>query len=183
MVTKGKGESSVSATLRAGRQVLTKGYGGGKYVVTCRRKDGTIRWKDEIVNLWVASGIHHTLDVVLGATAKVSTWYIGLMDSTPSVVDGDTLASHPGWTEISNYTGDRKEWVKVRSAKSVDNSASKAAFAINQDGTTIGGAFVASAASGTTGTLFSGGAFSGGDKAADNGDSLEITYTFSLAAS
>ena len=50
------------------------------------------------------------------------------------------------------------------------------------NGTTVAGALLCNAASGTSGVLFSVGSFTGGDKFVDNGDTLNVTYTFSLDA-
>jgi hypothetical protein len=47
---------------------------------------------------------------------------------------------------------------------------------------TIAGAFLCNVASGTSGILFSAGDFSAGDKVVANGDTLNVTYTFSLTA-
>jgi hypothetical protein len=63
----------------------------------------------------------------------------------------------------------------------IDNSASPASFSINAT-STIAGAFLASVSSGTSGILFSAGDFTGGDKTVDSGDSLSVTYQFSLDA-
>jgi hypothetical protein len=46
----------------------------------------------------------------------------------------------------------------------------------------IAGAFLASVATGTAGILFSEGDFTGGDKSVASGDTLNVTYTFSLTA-
>jgi hypothetical protein len=48
---------------------------------------------------------------------------------------------------------------------------------------TIAGAFVTNASSGTSGVLFAEGDFTGGDKSVTTGDSLAVTYTFSLTSS
>ena len=63
------------------------------------------------------------------------------------------------------------------------NSASPASFTINATAT-VAGAFLTSgsAKSGTTGTLFSAADFGGaGDRSVVSGDTLSVTYTFSLA--
>jgi hypothetical protein len=66
----------------------------------------------------------------------------------------------------------------------VTNSASKATFNINATAT-VGGAFLTSddTKGGSTGTLFSAADFqSPGDRSVVNGDTLTVTYTFSLSA-
>jgi hypothetical protein len=47
---------------------------------------------------------------------------------------------------------------------------------------TIAGAFLCTVDSGTSGILFSAGDFTGGDNLVDSGDTLNVTYTFSLTA-
>ena len=53
---------------------------------------------------------------------------------------------------------------------------------MNANAQTIAGAFLCSVTSGTSGVLFSAGDFTGGDKIVDSGDTLTVTYTFSLDA-
>jgi hypothetical protein len=47
---------------------------------------------------------------------------------------------------------------------------------------TIAGAFLCTVSSGTSGILYSAGDFTGGDKSVDSGDTLNVTYTLSTAA-
>jgi len=154
---------------------------GGVFEVECFGPDGKLKWKDTAKNLVTNEGLDHILDVVLHGTTAVSPWYVGLKNTgTPAA--GDTLASHGTWTENTNYTGDRKEYVEAAaSSQSVTNSASKASFSISVDSQTISGAFLAGAATGTSDTLLCVADFTGGDKSADNGDTLEVTYTISAA--
>lgn len=154
---------------------------GGVFSVQCYDSQGNLKWADTAKNLVTNVGLQHILDILfVSATTQIDPWYVGLTSGTPNVAAGDTLASHVGWTEVTAYADSRKAYVDVRSAQSVTNSASKASFAINAT-TTIGGAFLASVASGTAGTLLCGAAFTGGNKSADSGDTLEVTYTFSAA--
>ena len=155
---------------------------GGIFKVKCFDKNGRLKWEDKAKNLVVNEGLNHQLDILfISGTTQIDPWYLGLTDGTPTVNAADTLASHTGWTEVTAYTGDRKEFVDTRTNQSVDNSASKASFAIGTNGTTVGGAFLCSVASGTSGTLLCAAAFSGGDKSADDGDTLEVQYTYSAS--
>jgi len=155
-------------------------YFGGVFHVECYDKHGALKWEDDAPNLVVNEGLQHILDVVFsGGTAK-DPWYVGLIGDTTTVNATDTQDSHSGWTELTAYTGNRQEWVEVRSSQSMTNSASKASFTLNADSQTIGGAFLVAAASGDE-VLMSAAAFTGGDKSGDSSDVLEVTYTFSAA--
>ena len=156
---------------------------GGKFYIKCFDSDGTLKWEDEAKNLVTNEGLDHILDAVLHGTTPVSPWYVGLTDGTPIPAAEDTLSgAHAGWTEVTAYTGDRQEYVEAAaSSQSITNSASKASFSIDTNSTTVGGAFLFSAATTTTGTLLCVAAFTGGDKSADSGDTLEVTYTISAA--
>ena len=118
-----------------------------------------------------------------------AAWYLGLVTgpgSGTSFAAADTLASHAGWTENTAYTGNRKA-VTFGTATTADpsvitNSAAPSTFTMNANAQTIAGAFLCSVDTGTSGVLFSAGDFTGGDKIVDSGDTLSVTYTFSLDA-
>jgi len=113
----------------------------------------------------------------------------------------DTMASHAGWIEVGlsnapTYTGNRQSlnWSTASSTGTfpATNTTSKTVsavntFAITSSGT-IGGCFINSGASASatkdtgTGTLYSAGAFSAGQKSVVNGDSLAVTYTTSATS-
>jgi hypothetical protein len=149
----------------------------GVYKVECFDKNGILKWKDEIKNLITNEGRQHIIDTVFSAGANVATWFLGLTDGTPTPALGDTLASHAGWAEESGYTGNRQEWVEVRTNQTATNSASVAVFPITGSAT-IGGGMLASVASGTSGVLMSAGALSGGDRSVINGDTVNLTYSY-----
>ena len=154
---------------------------GGIFEVECRNKCGTLKWKDKAHNLVVNDGLDHLLNVVFHGTTPVSPWYVGLVADTPTIDATDTLASHAGWTEDANYTDDRKEFVEgAASSQSISNSGNAAAFAID-DTTILAGAFICSAATGTSGTLFCAAAFTQGDRSVASGDQVNVTYTLSAA--
>lgn len=156
---------------------------GGFFEVWCYGPDGKLKWKDTAKNVVTNEGLDHILDVVLHAATQEATWYVGLTDGTPTLTSAasHTMASHTGWAEVTDYTGDRKEYVEAAaSSQSITNSASKASYSINAT-VTVGGAFLTSDATGTAGILLCVAAFTGGDKSADNGDTLEVQYTISAA--
>lgn len=142
--------------------------------------------RDKIENIVVNQGLDHALDVTLSAGTQIATWFLGLTDGTPTVAAGDTPASHVGWAEVTAYSETvRQTWLDAGvSAQSVSNSAAAATFTININGTIIGGAFLISVntKAGTTGTLYAAGAFTAGDKTLDNLDTIDVTATFTAAA-
>jgi len=158
----------------------------GHWGVKCFNRQGELKWEDHFDNIIVNEGLDHALDVVLASGTQITTgWFIGLTNTSPTPAAADTLASHGGWVENYSYSESvRQAFVPAAvSSQSTDNSSNKASFAIAVDGQTIGGAFLSTdnAPSGTSGTLWAVGAFSGGDKSADSGDTLEVQATFTSA--
>ena len=159
----------------------------GHWDVVCRNKFGFEKWRDTIENLVTNAGEDYCLDVALSGASQIATWYLGLTDGTPTAAETDTAASHAGWSEVTDYDeAARVTWSDGGvSSQSVSNSGSPADFSINQNSTTVGGAFLISenTKGGTTGTLFAVGAFTGGDKAVDSGDTLTVTATYTAGGS
>ena len=107
--------------------------------VTCLDKDGNVKWEEEKKNLIVTEGLNHILDVTFHADTQVTTWYIGLKGSgTPAA--GDTMASHATWSEITDYSGDRKEWTEGAASSGSMTNSSSVDFSITGTAT-IAGAF------------------------------------------
>ena len=152
------------------------------YRVECFDKDGRQKWVEEFENLVVTAGFNKYLDATLKTGLASPAWYVGLK-GTGTVVAGDTMASHSGWSEDQNYSNATRPAFTpgTIASGSVDNSASKAVFNINGT-TTIYGAFMCdnSTKGGTSGTLLGGGDFSS-SRAVLNGDTLNVTITCSLS--
>lgn len=158
------------------------------YRIECRsKKTGKLKWVDFIVNLVVDEGLNDSLDKHLKGSSYTAAWYVLLMAGTPNVQAADTMASHAGWTEVTAYDEANRQTLTLGSVsgKSVDNSASKAVFTISSDSTTIGGCGICSnnTKGGSTGTLYGGGAFTGGNKTLSDDDTLSVTVTCTAAAS
>lgn len=185
-----KSTDTVTAGMIAGTRPLAKARAGGVYRVECVGADGKVKWAEEAHNLVVNEGLQNMVAAYLDAATQTTVWYVGLITgpgSGTTIAAGDTLASHAGWTEFTNYTGNRKTatfgTATTADPSVIDNSASPASFAISGAGGTVAGAFLCSVASGTSGILFSASDFqSPGDRVVVSGDTLNVTYTFSLDA-
>jgi hypothetical protein len=157
----------------------------GVWVTECYGADGQLKWRDESENLVVDVGLTYLIGVALLTTTQIAltSWFTGITATAPTVAAGNTMASHAGWTENTSYSqGTRPAWSGVAGAAgAATNSASPSAFSANA-GSTAGGVFLTSNSTkgGTTGTLFSAVAFTGGDRALVNGDTLNVTYNLSV---
>ena len=164
---------------------------GGVFTATCVGPDGKVKWTEEFHNLVVNEGLQNMNQTYFKGSGYTGAWYLGLVSgaTSPSYAAGNTLASHSGWTELvpgTAYTGNRPAvtfgTATTANPSVISNSASPSSFAMLVNSTTVAGAFLCTAASGTSGVLFSAGSFTGGNKSVDNGDTLNVTYTFSLTA-
>jgi hypothetical protein len=191
-IEKTKATDVVSSGLTCNTKAGETAQATGVYHIECRDKDGNLKWTAESKNLVVNAGLQYMAGSALTSVTQITTWYLGLYgagaSNTPAA--GDTMASHAGWTEYTNYSNANRVTATFAAATTanpsvVTNTASPAAFNISGAGGTVGGAFLTSenTKGGTTGTLFSAADFgSPGDRAVVNGDTLSVTYTFSLAA-
>jgi len=185
-----KSTDTVTSGLVAGTRSGDNALALGRFKMACYDKDGALKWEAEEDNLVVNTGLAYMAGSALTSVTAITTWYIGLYgagaSNTPAA--GDTMASHAGWTEVVPYSNATRVACTFATATTANpsvatNSASVAAFTINAT-STVGGAFLTSgsAKSGTTGTLFSAADFSSpGDRSVVSGDTLNVTYTLSLA--
>lgn len=167
--------------------ISAKGY----YTVVCHDADGNFKWESRSDNLVVNVGLQDMNAKYFTGSAYTAAFYIGLYgaaaSNTPAA--GDTMSSHAGWTEVTAYSQSTRPACSFGTPTTANpsvatNSASAATFSITGT-TTVGGAFLTtnSTKSGTTGTLFSAADFqSPFDRSVVNGDTLTVTYTFSLTA-
>lgn len=154
---------------------------GGIFNVKCYDNEGNLKWSETKHNYVTDEGINYMLDVMFHGTAATTTWYIGLA-GTGTKATTDTLASHSGWSEITAYAGNRKEYVETAaSSKSISNTGNAASFTMN-NAATVAGAFLASVNTGTSGKLFAVVDFST-PRSVASGDTLNVVYTLSGADS
>lgn len=159
----------------------------GRFKVSHYDKSGKLKDRYYVPNGIVNDGKISILNIMFGGSAQSTTWYIGLINGpSPTLAVGDTMASHPGWTENEEYSdGVRQEWDEA--AASLDGSdvkmktTTEAVFSIDQDMQSIAGLFITSndVKGDTTGTLWSTALFSS-VKNLDNGDTLKIEYEITV---
>jgi len=167
----------------------------GCYHVVCRDKDGNIKWEEEFPNLVNAVGKELMLDTLLSGTSYTTVGpFLGLISgASPTFLAADTMSSHSGWTEFTNYTvggsavrGTASFSSASSSGLSPSNVTTKSAAAITYTitgaGGTVGGCFLVtgsgavSTQGSTAGTLYSAGAFSTA-KVTTSGDTVSVTYS------
>ena len=157
--------------------------------VECIGADGETKWSSSNANLVVNAGLAYMAGSALTSVAQITSWYIGLYGAAASnnPAAGDTSASHGGWTEVTPYSNATRPACTFATATTANpsvatNAASSATFLINAP-STVGGAFLISenTKGGGTGTLFSAADFDApGDRGVVSGDTILVTYTFSL---
>tara|TARA_R110000868_G_scaffold61161_2_gene185982 strand:- start:681 stop:1259 length:579 start_codon:yes stop_codon:yes gene_type:complete len=189
-IDKAKSTDTAFSGLVAGTRSSETAVALGRFNFECVGSDGKVKWTESVPNLVVNAGLAYMAGSALTSVTQITAWYVGLYgagaSNTPAA--GDTMSSHAGWTEVVPYSNATRVACTFATATTANpsvatNSASPAAFTINAT-STVGGAFLTSgsAKSGTVGTLFSAVDFSSpGDRAVVSGDTLNVTYTMSLA--
>ena len=146
-----------------------------RYDAECIAPDGSVRWRDGFDNLVTTVGKTFLIDTVFKGSAYTAAWFLGLKGTGTAAV-GDTLASHAGWAEVTPYAGNRPAIV-FGTTSGGSNTATAVSYSINATATVAGG-FVASANTGTSGTLYSAGDFAAA-RSVLSGDTLNVTLTVS----
>lgn len=188
---KSKAVDTVNTGLSMGTDAEGAAKGGGVFTVECRDAQGNLKWEAKKHNLVVNVGLQDMNAKYFLGSSYTATWYLGLYGAaaTNNPAASDTMLSHAGWTEVTGYSQATRPACSFGSATAaspsvITNSASPATFSINATAT-VGGAFLTSdnTKGGTAGILFSAADFgTPGDRNVVSGDTLTVTYTFSLAA-
>lgn len=184
-------KDSVASTVLQNNGAHETAGAKGRFEVVCRDADGNIKWTETIDNLVVNVGLQDMNTQYFTGSSYTAAWYLGLYGAAASnnPAASDTMSSHAGWTEVTAYSQSTRPTCSFGTASTanpsvISNSGSPATFSINGS-TTVGGAFLTTnnTKGGTTGTLFSASDFtSPGDRVVVSGDTLTVTYTFSLTA-
>lgn len=134
---------------------------------------GTGGWRELVHNTVVTVGKNDLLDKYFKGSTYTAAWFMGLK-GTGSIVAGDTLASHAGWSEVTPYAGNRPA-ITFGTTSGGSNTATAVGYSINATAT-VAGAFVASVNTGTAGILYSASDFSA-SRSVVSGDTLNVTLT------
>jgi hypothetical protein len=156
-----------------------------RWDVECYR-GGRLQWAAHVPhNLVPTEGLNYAISNLLKGSSYTAAFYIGLVDSSPTVAASDTMSSHGGWTEITDYTETYRQALTLGSVAggSAHNHAASGTFGINA-AATIGGAFVCTddAVGSANGTIYAVGAFASGNQTVGSGDTLRVRVTTIAAA-
>jgi hypothetical protein len=151
----------------------------GQFECILRDRDGRAIEAFILPNAAVYEGLNAALDGVFSGGALASPWYIGLIagGAAPTLSANDTMASHPGWTELTGYDeADRQGWITGSASGGSKTSSAPAVFTITAD-TSTRGMFLCgdNAKGGATGPLWATAA--GSNRTLLAGQTLEVSYT------
>ena len=191
-----KSQDLIKASLATAKRMDEGAAAKGRYIFQCLDKDGKLKWEDIAPNLVVNVGLQDMNAKYFLGSAYTATWFIGLITgpgSGTTIVAGDNAGTHAGWAENTGYSNATRPTASFGTAtldnpsvisNSVASGGTVASFNINAS-STIAGAFLISNSTkgGTTGILFSASDFTApNDRVVVSGDTLNVTYTFSLTA-
>jgi hypothetical protein len=157
------------------------------FITTRCYRDGKMIWEDNSPNIVFNAGLTYALGVALAGTTQEASWFCGLLDASPTFSATNTWTDISAIGELTEYSAStRPTWkVSVTGVGSGFNgwsTTSVAKYTISA-AVTCGGVFLCSTeVSGAAGgTIYSGVAFSGGNRILAASDKLEVTYTQSIA--
>lgn len=144
--------------------------------------------EDHFPNTVLTAGKNFALDSFLAGSSYTAAWYLGLISSASysAISAADTAASHAGWLEAGaanapTYSGNRK--TAAWSSASGGSKALSAGLVFTFTGAgTVKGGFLGTTntVDATTGTWYSAGLFTGGDRVVASSDTLTVSYSASL---
>lgn len=169
----------------------------GRYHFVCRDKNGVFKWEEIFDNQVVQAGKILMMDTTLYTPSgyTLNGPFLGLIASATTYSPTDTMSSHAGWTEFTNYTvggsavrgtasfgAATGNNVTTAGSNIVTSAASAITYTITGLGGVVTGCFLvlgpgaSNTQSSTGGTLWSAGGFAVA-KTTTAGDTVAVTYT------
>ena len=194
----GVGMSATSTAIRNKGTENTLGL-FDTFQVECYDKEGQLKWSDIVYNSVTHEGLDYALEAIFrdGTQYGLTDWFVGLIDASPTPNFTDTGAALPAVMSVTEYsTYDETTRVPLildttlsgSGGTRSNNNPSPAVFTINGTALDIGGCFIcagvgaaANVKESTATVLYGAGAFTGGNKVVDAGDTLNVTVTVSAA--
>jgi hypothetical protein len=154
--------------------------------IECLDGEGQVKWVERIENMVFTAGKLDLLNVYFGATSKPAAWYLLLKSTAAGEAAADTLATHAGWTEITNlYAAANRPTITFTAATTVSTvngqiQGTATTGTLSGGGTVTGcGVTQTQAKATTTGVLYNAGDFSASRTVA-SGDTLNVTVTLTI---
>lgn len=150
----------------------------GKFHVLVYRR-GFLIWDRRLPNGVTDEGLNHIMGTQFLSGTQVGPWKIGLINVGAVLSPSDTMASHSGWTEVTDYDeAARPNFVASAGAVGEVYNPAYTVFTMNATAT-LYGLFLTSddTKGGTAGILWSTAKFGGVSKQVQSGDVVRIGYT------
>lgn len=127
------------------------------------------------------------MNVMLGATAKPAAYYLGLIQATTftGMSSSDTMASHTGWTEYTDYAEATRQTITFGAASDGTITNPTSTNITPNANADVVGFFITtnSTKGGTTGFLFAQDVFDQGTRSVQSGVIEQFTLTASAVNS
>lgn len=168
---------NATATVRRGSRARDDLEVAGLFTIQCFGRDGALKWEDTAKNLVVTTGRNDLLDKYFKGSTYTAAHYMGLVADGPTIIAGDTMASHAGWTEVTDYDESTRPSISWGSVSSGALPSSGVDFTMSTT-VTVAGLFITtnSTKGGSSGTLYCATTFTAGDKSLQDDDVLTVTY-------
>ena len=163
----------------------TKVRSKGAFLFECFNPDGSLAWRELVPNGVTTAGLNDMLQVAFNSGTQKTSWFLALINNAgyTAVALADTMASHSGWTELTDYNeATRPTWVAAAAAGGSISNSSTGNFTNTTANNQVRGAFLVSdnTKGGATGTLWATALLST-VRTLNAGQVLKISYTTTLA--
>ena len=198
MHSRSQASCRVQADVARGGALVSSSVIRGWFHMECLDKDGNFRWElgskeydPDNHNLWTTEGMNALLDQMKSSgSPTITPVYVGIALSTPtwsaSNASSFQVPTAPGWTEWTDYTGNRPAWLASESAATGAITNSTPISFVANGSATVNGAFTVGAnatkSNVTSGYLLSEQKFTQLDRSLNASDELRVTYTMSLTS-